>query len=313
MMTIDKKIMALAAAALIGGACITAQTTPGGTYDEESGVIVIDPLFEYPLAPDSIVTLQDRSDWLLEHFWDSMNFKDKATVDQNALNDAFRTFVTPLRFGSAQAALNACDRLVAQIAKNPVLSLQFAKAAEEALYGPRAEGWNDQVYLKFLDNLLANKQVKKERKLRYDRQAKILKSTQVGTVPPEFDYTTPDGKTSHFEPNGVITVVVFGDPDCDECRMAKLKMDTDVTFTGLVDRGRVNVLFVVADPDEGWQEKLKNYPEKWHVGASDTVGDLYDLRSVPAIYVMDREGKVAAKNIGVMSAMALAAAEANKN
>lgn len=300
--------LSLAAAAMSGVPAMAQTQTDGAAIDRD--VLVIDPLFEYPLAPDSILTLQDRSDWLLEHFWDSMNFKEKTTVDQNALNDAFRVFVTPLRFGSADVALASTDRLVTQIAKNPTLSLQFAKAAEEALYGPRAEIWNDGIYLKFVDNLMANKQVKKERKARYERHQKLLKATQHGTVPPEFDYVMPDGKTAHYHPNGVITVIEFGDPDCDDCRFAKLKMDTDVTFSGLVDRGRINVLFVAVDPEEGWEQKLEGYPEKWHVGASESVGDLYDIRTSPTIYVIDREGKVAAKNIDVTSAMRIASAAA---
>ena len=137
-------------------------------------------------------------------------------------------------------------RLIQSISKNPALTLQFAKAAEEALYGPRAEFWNDDIFLRFVDNMLACKGVRKERKARYERLRTLLGNTRRGSVPPEFDYTTPEGKISHYSPNGVITVIEFGDPDCDDCRHAKLKMDTDIRFSSLVDRGKVNVLFIRA-------------------------------------------------------------------
>ncbi len=274
--------------------------------------IVIEPLFEYPSAPESMDGLQERSEYLIEHFWDSMDFKNKSTVDQNALNDAFSIYSAPMRFADAAKVDASVDRLISSISKNPALSLQFAKAAEEALYGPRAYYWNDEIFIRFIDNVLSNKSIKKERKLRYERIKTQLSNTLQGSVPPEFDYVTPAGKTAHYHPNGVITVIEFGDPDCDDCRHAKLKMDTDIRFSTLVDKGKVNVLFIYADPEEGWEEKLSGYPQKWHVGASDEVADLYDLRDTPSIYVIDKEGHVAAKNIDVETAMTIASAAAEQ-
>lgn len=286
------------------------QATAFAQTDDD--IIVIEPLFEYPVAPDDLDGLQARSNWLVEHFWDSMNFKEKSSVDQNALNDAFKVYVTPMRFASEEASEASAAKLISQIAKNPVLSIQFAKAAEEALYGPRAEVWNDALVVRFFDNVIKNKGIKKDRKVRFERIRNQLANTLRGAVPPEFDYTTPDGKQSHYYPNGVITIIEFGDPGCDECRMAKLKMDTNVRLGNLIDKGKVNVLFVVPDPEDGWQSELKDYPSKWHVGASESVSDLYDIRRTPTLYVIDREGKVAAKNIDVLTAISIATAAAEQ-
>lgn len=274
--------------------------------------IIIEPLFEYPVPPEDMDNLQDRSAYLLEHFWDKMDFKEKSTVDQNALNDAFAVYTTPMQFADEKVSDTSVANLLKSISKNSTLSLQFAKAAEEALYGPRAYYWNDQLYLKFIDNVLRNKGVKKERKLRYEHQKKLLENTLKGTVPPQFDYYTAEGKLSHYAPDGVITVIEFGDPDCDDCRQSKLKMQTNVAFSSMVDKGKVNVLFIIPDPEDGWQKQLANYPAKWHCGASETVSDLYDMRNTPSIYVIDREGKVAVKNTDVTTAMEIAVAAATE-
>lgn len=87
-------------------------------------------------------------------------------------------------------------------------------------------------------------------------------------------------------------------------------MDTNISLSSLVDKGKVNILFIYVDPEEGWEDKLKDYPAKWYVGASDEVSDLYDLRDTPSIYVIDREGHVAAKNIDVDTAITIATAAA---
>lgn len=281
-------------------------------HKTDNDIIVVEPLFEYPLPPDTMSNLQARADYLVDNFWTPMDFKNKSTVDQNALNDAFVAYTTAMRFADGAKVETSVDKLISKIEKNPALSLQFAKAAEESLYGDRATVWNDRIYLSFIDNVLRNKQIKTERKLRYQRLRTILNNTLQGTVPPQFDYETADGRTAHYSPNGVITVIEFGDPDCDDCRMAKLRMDTDVTFSTLVDKGKVNVLFINVNPEDGWQEELKDYPSNWHVGAREDIDEIYDIRQSPAIYVIDREGKVAAKLVSVETAMQIAAAAAEQ-
>lgn len=285
---------------LLAAMMIPALDVPAQADDE---VIVIQPLFEYPSAPDSVTALSARSNYLMSHFWDQMDFKSKKAVNQMALNDAFNVYITAMRFADEADAEKSLADLHKRLEKNPVLQLQFTLAAEETLYGPRAEVFNDHVYLQFIDNLMKNKKVSKERKARFRHQGKILHNTLIGSMPPTFDYETPTGTTSTFYPNGVITLIEFGDPDCDECRLSKLKLETDVSFNDLLDRGKVNVLFIIPDPSTGWQTEVAGYSPKWHVGASDKVADLYDLRSTPSIYVIDGEGKVLAKNISVAGAI----------
>lgn len=280
--------------------------------ETDKGLIVIEPLFDYPLPPDTMSNLTARADYLVDNFWTPMDFKNKSTVDQNALNDAFTAYTTAMRFANEAKTAASVNSLISKIEKNPALTLQFAKAAEESLYGDRATVWNDRIYLMFIDNVLRNKQIKKERKLRYQQLHTILSNTLQGTVPPQFDYKTTDGRTAHYSPNGVITVIEFGDPDCYDCRMAKLRMDTDVTFSTLVDKGKVNVLFINVNPEEDWQDKLKDYPANWHVGACEDIDEIYDIRQSPTIYVIDREGKVAAKHVSVEAAMQIAGAAAEQ-
>lgn len=303
-----KRILLTAAIAVPTFLSIQAQDTAAAAVSENSP-IVIEPLFEYPVAPDSLGTLQEKSTWVAERFWNALDIKDRQTVDQNALNHAMGVFVELTRWADSDAVIKTLDNLMRSLTTNPTLSLQFTKAAEEKLYGPRAQYWSDELYLKFIDNLLKTKKIKKERTLRYQRHAGLLRNSLVGGKPAEFDYTLPSGTTAHYRPDGVLTVIEFGDPDCDDCRFAKLKMETDVEFSELVDKGKVNVLFIIPNKNEGWQDKLSGFSTKWHTGANEEIDDLMDLRTTPALYVIDEEGKIAAKNISVATAMAIVKAK----
>lgn len=273
-------------------------------------VIQVEPLFEYPVAPDEIVTLADKSNWLMQHFWDAMDFKGKDAVNQTALNDAFRVYTFPMQWADKAEVDKSVDAILQKIAKNPTLMVQFTKAAEDNLFGPHAQIWIDEVYMRFLETILKNKKITEARKKRYERQLRQLKSTVLGEPAPSFSFTSPSGDPRKFEPIGVLTVIEFGDPDCDDCRHAKLKMETDVEFSSLVDRGLVNVLFIVPDPQPGWQTQLVGYPSNWLVGGSDTAADILDLRSSPSFYVIGKDGRIAAKNVDVETAVKLAKKQA---
>ena len=253
----------LLTAALIFPVSVALHAQDTATADSEPAPIVIEPLFEYPVAPDSLGTLQEKSTWVAERFWDDLDIGNRQSVDQNALNHAMGVFVELTRWSDSDAVV------------------------------------------KTIDNLLKTKKIKKERTLRYRRHADLLHNSMTGGKPAEFDYTLPSGTTAHYHPDGVLTVIEFGDPDCDDCRFAKLKMETDVEFSELVDRGQVNVLFIITNKNEGWEEKLSGFPTKWHTGANEEIDDLMDLRSTPSIYVIDEEGKIAAKNIPVTTAMSI--------
>lgn len=278
----------------------------GGLGTIRADVVYIDPLFEYPTAPEEIESLTDKCNWLMQHFWDQMDFKKKTAVNQSALNDAFSVYSFPMQWADKEVVDKATEKMLSLLSKNPTLQFQFTKAAEEALYGNRAKIWIDEIYIRYIESMLKNKKISDSRKIRYRRQLKQIKNSLTGQTPASFDFETPTGNPGKFHPIGVFTIIEFGDPDCDDCRHAKLKMETDMKFSALVDKGLVNVMFIVPDPVEGWQTKLTNYPSNWVVGASETVSDILDIRNSPSFYVIGTDGKILAKNVSVDDAKELA-------
>lgn len=268
--------------------------------------VIVQPLFEYPVPPDDIVSLEDRSDYIMDHFWDALDVKNKETVDQNALNHAFEVYSTTMRWADANKVHNSVNALLKRIDKNPVLLLQMTRAAEENLYGPRASMWIDEIYLPFAKAVVKHKKIDKSRKLRYERQIKTLETSAVGKIAPEFKFTKPDGREGLYFPMSTPTVLFFGDPDCFECRMAKLKLETDIDFSDLVKEGKINVVYIIADPEEGWTEKIKDVSSGWAVGGAVDLDEIFDLRLTPSIFLVDSTGHIKYKNITAERAVILA-------
>lgn len=281
----------LAVASILGPARAAAQN-----------IIEIDPLFEYPVAPEELVTMEDKSNYLVEHFWDAMDFKNKTALDQNALNHAFMVFSTPMRFAAREKSLQAVDKLIEKINKNPVLMLQFTKAAEESLYGPRAEVWIDEVYMRFLDAIDKNKKLAPERKKRYLNQMGPLSKSMTGMAAPTFSFKDKEGTNHEYFPMSTPTMIIFCDPTIADWRMWRMALETNLPLGNAVEKGKVNVLFIVPQEMEGWEKETATYPSSWKVGISPEIKKTYDIRLSPSVYVIDNNGKIADKNLNPSAA-----------
>lgn len=267
------------------------------TFAQTQETIEIDPLFEYPMAPEDIPTLSGKSNYLMEHFWDKMNFKVKGALDQNAVNDAMKVFVTPLRWADKDKADMAVGKLIDKISKNPTLLLQFTKGAEEAMYSPRADVWIDEVYIKFLQAIVKNKKIPESRRLRYADQLRTLENTLIGNLAPEFQFTTPGGEKKTYMPMSTPTLIIFGNPKSTDWRLARLRMETNVTLRQAIEKGKANILYIVPFVSETWETDTNGYSNSWTVGSAPDISTIYDNRVIPSIYVIGKDGKIINKNV----------------
>lgn len=265
--------------------------------------IAIKPLFEYPTAPENLSDLNQKCNYLVEHFWDKLDTKSKKVVDQNALFHAFTVFISPMQWADKEVSHNATDKLISKISKNPTLTLQMTKAAEEAIYGPRAEMFIDEIYLKFLNAIVKNKKVSDLYRSRYEKQLTALEGSMPGKTAPAFNFIDREGETKLFTPTGNYTLIEFGDPSCYDCKMTELKLEANAAISDLVKRGKLNICFFVTTPDDSWVESTKEYPSSWIVGSAEDADEKYDIRLKPTLYIIGPDGKILNKNISINTAI----------
>lgn len=278
------------------------------TVVESDDMLVIAPLFEYPTAPEEMTNLQNRTDWLMQHFWDAMNFKQKKAVNQIALNDAFAVYSAAMPYASREEVVKSVDALLKRLKKNPVLLLQFTMAAEENLYGKRATIWLDEIYVKFVDALIANKKVDKLRKLRYAEQSTRLHNSMIGAYLPLTDYVTPSGETKRLNLGSTpLTLIEFGDPDCDDCRKVRNMLEVDLTVRKWVEDKNLAIAFILPEETDSREiaDVMSRYPAQWMVGKIANASDILDLRITPSIWVVAAGGEILGKNLTYAQAMQL--------
>ena len=267
-------------------------------------IIEIAPLFEYPVAPEEIESLSERCDYLVKNFWNNFDFKSKDPVDQYALNEAVKVYTSTFPYATRKEVEISVDKLVEKISGNPILLLQFGKAAEENLYGPRAEFWADELYLKFADAIVKNKKVSDSRKAKYKTQINTLRESLVGNTAPSFEFIDKNGDKKNYFPMTTPTLLFFGNPEDTDWRLARLRMDSNFGLDDAIKKGKINILYIVPFESANWKSTVSNYNPYWVVGLSEDASKHYDIRLDPTIYVIGNDGKIINKNVSVDQAVA---------
>lgn len=257
--------------------------------------------FPYPIVPDSISTLQARTDYLLEHFWDFCDFK-KAFSSRQKMAGAFKDYLSFMPHASAKQAHRSVGRLLKSLEKQPDDLIFIARKAEEYIHSDTAEIYSDELYLPFAVAVSSNKRIDKAVREQFEHQARILSGSQVGMPAPAFKYIDRSGAEAVFSPDSTaeVTILFFNDPDCMDCTIARSRLNADIRASNFIKDGVMRVVAITpGEADDNWKQMAESYPAGWTVGAAPDVDEIYDIPNTPTFYVIDDEHKIALKRIDI--------------
>ena len=128
-----------------------------------------------------------------------------------------------------------------------------------------------------------------------------FKSLTIGSLAPEFSAPNPDGKVvSLKESLGKITIIDFWASWCGPCR--KENPSVVALYNEFHPKG-LNIIGVSLDKDAAkWKEAIAKDNLTWkHVSNlkfwSDPIATLYNIKSIPATFILDANGKIIARDL----------------
>lgn len=265
--------------------------------------------FEYPMAPDSLATLQEKTSYILLRFWDKADMK-KLLNDTVAFNEAFADYVSFIPYASADSVKKSIINLTSRYKNDAKSTLKIVKAAEKNMFSPDAPFWADEQYMLFTKAALSNKKVSAKDKAYYLNHVKMLNASQVGSTVAPISYTTRHGASHQLydQPGEFILLYIHG-PGCDDCAMTTMRLETDFAFNALTKNGTFKIIDIyTGTPDEDWKKSVDSYPYEWEAGTSNDIGQYIDIRNLPEMYLLDKDRKILLRDMNVNQALSMAAA-----
>lgn len=130
---------------------------------------------------------------------------------------------------------------------------------------------------------------------------------QIGKIAPNFEAPKPDGTIVSLEDlKGKVTIIDFWAAWCGPCRKENPKVvkiynqyhDAGLEIIGVSLDGNARQ----KDPKQAWLDAIEKDGLTWtqvsHLKYfNDPVARLYDINAIPATYILDKDGRIVAKNL----------------
>ncbi|MDR0749809.1 MAG: DUF5106 domain-containing protein [Tannerellaceae bacterium] len=251
--------------------------------------------------PSMIVEHTDRANYLARHYWDNFDFADTAyihlpEITEQALVDYIDVlFLVPDAVSSA-----AIKDMLEKAAVEPVMFTYFTNLYEKYLYDPNSPMRNDGLYIPVLEAMLACPIITE--KIRPAHLLELARKNRVGEKAADFTYTLANGKNETLHAiRSDYTLLFFYNPGCHTCKEIMEQLASSLSVNYMMQEKRLTIVAVYPDEDLAeWNMYLTQVPGEWvnayDKGAKVQNEEIYDLKAIPALYLLDKDKRVILKD-----------------
>jgi thiol-disulfide isomerase/thioredoxin len=257
-----------------------------------AGLFVHPSPFAMKKVPDSPVI------YFGEHYFDNVKLNDAAFDNNPFVYDAFEELTTKL------FERNCSDERAGIIVKKHLDGLQTGSNRHRMALGGAITGFKSHgpLYIEFSQQYLAaysNSNRGEISRLSYEVSKASVQT--IGMIPPDLEGKTPEGEIySLYKMRGNVVLIDFWASWCGPCR--RENPNVKKVYEKYHDKG-FDILGVSLDREPvAWKKAIAADGLPWH-HISDLKGwqsehaKLYSIRSIPATILVDREGKILARNL----------------
>lgn len=259
--------------------------------------------FSLPTVPDSLRTPSARAGFIVDRFWDDIDFQHDARLKNEQLFEShFVDFLYICNFADSESQTGAIDRLFEKSNANPSIQSTVTKLAEKYLYEFDSPMYDEALFEKFANRCVKAEGCDEKTKLRYSLLLDDIAKNRPGSSIADFEYISPDGSSLSIGSSDFAgdLVILFYDPQCEHCLDVIAKLQHDDLLTSKMLSGEVQILALYSGDDhEMWLQSASLLPDAWLKGYED--GEMQEderfiLRSMPTFYVVDRNKRVVLKD-----------------
>ncbi|RHO67081.1 DUF5106 domain-containing protein [Parabacteroides sp. AF48-14] len=268
---------------------------------EEPQAVVTKPVkpFTLPAIPITLTDPATRADYLVAHYWDSLDFADTTRLTDEQIEQAFADYLDVLAYASPDAANTSIGRTLDKARPVQAAFGWFTEMYEKYLYDPNSPMQNEERYRVVLEHIIADQQIEDIYKVRPAFQLEQENKNRPGNVASDFTYTLANGKKGTL--HGIkadYTLLFFYDPECPDCRHTREFLQQSEQVTNLVNSGKLKILALYPDEDiETWKAYRSAIPPTWLNACDGTAAKkikskLYAIRAIPSLYLLDKNKRV---------------------
>lgn len=310
----QKKILLLLSLAVLTGCNqgkVSQQNVESGK-DTES-VVTVDTFQAavLPEIPSILTTPEQRAAFLAEHYWDKSDFTDTCyLVHRDMTEQAWVDFYNLLNYVPLESAQEAIRKAFTRTPFDKEVFRNFTDLADKYLYDPNSPMRDEEFYIPVLEAMIASPILDEAEKIRPLDRLDLARKNRPGTKALDFTYTLASGKQGTlYGLSAGYTILFFNNPGCHACAETISGMKQSVVINQLLAENSLKILAFYTDTElDEWQKHRPDFPGTWlNAYDKDQVvsgNNLYDLKAIPTLYLLDSKKTVILKDADLQSIVA---------
>lgn len=163
----------------------------------------------------------------------------------------------------------------------------------------------EHTYINMLQYMLDYPNLDENRKRRYERELKNINKNLAGDTVPDFRMVTASGDTlSLYDIQSEYMILYLQHPTCPTCREVRGRMARFPALNSAIDKGNLKVLTVYFEDDpKVWAQYVRSpeanarYMHGWNFDQTIEDKMLYDTRTIPYMFLLDKDKRVVKKDL----------------
>lgn len=259
-----------------------------------------------------------RLDYITTHYWDAF-FSGAGETGPDAVlgvaNEeleksisAFIIFLDELPMAKAQEKVSHFFRQLEDYQSRDTAGNVYLLMTEKVaryMYDPNSPMRNEDYYLPFVSGMVESEYTRDDVRAGYRYEKEMCSMNRYGETAPDFVFA--DAAGARHTLHGVRadnTLLFFSNPGCHNCLEIMEILEASPLVNMLVSQHRLAVVNVYIDRDlDKWRDYVHNYPAEWLCGYDPNFilrdNELYNIRAIPSLYLLDRDKKVIYKDVPV--------------
>ena len=261
---------------------------------------------EMPMVPDTLTDPADRADYLLDHFWDSVDFTDRRVLsDSVMIEQGISDFISVMDFCSQEGLEKGIRGLLDKASSaSPEAYERITALARRYLWEAESPFRSERLYTPFVKYAIS---LGGDEAVMAGAILDDIRRNAPGSVAPGFTVTGRDGRdmTLASQLGGECPVaLMFYEPDCDHCEEALASLTSNQDIERLIASGQLRFIAVyIGEEYDKWKEHAEGLPKSWNVGIDRKrvidERELYIVGATPSFYLIGADGRILMKDSGL--------------
>lgn len=243
--------------------------------------------------------------YYIEHFFDNFTWNDPRIFNTAVAEQKIKEYCNMIyQFDNPEYDTLLVNTL--NKSKQNETSYQYLFESFERVLGRNISPYKvEHTYIAMLKDALSFPKLDEDRQRRYTRELSYIDKNHAGDLIPDFNILLSNGDTtSMYNIQSDYILLYLQHPTCPTCHQVRNRMKDFSLLNKAIDSGKLKVVMIYFEDDaQVWNNYIHSseanprYLQGWNFDQSIDDKNLFDTRTIPYMFLLDKEKKVIKKDI----------------